>query len=255
MYGQSGTGKTTFAATFPDPILWLVCSGGNRPGELKSIDTPANRARITPKIIHDTAAVREYLREAGDYATVVLDHATGLADLILKELLHVEELPAQKGWGLASQQQWGQVALQCKEYFRAMLNLPNHVVILAQERTFGGKDDGLDPELVRPVVGAALTPSVTGWLNPACDYVVQTYKRPRTEVITTVVAGKTLRTTQRVKGLDFCLRVEPHDVYTTKFRLPGGVQIDAIPNPSYDKVLALVEGRYAPEGETGTAAK
>src|ERR1044072_7380628 len=40
LYGVSGTGKTTLWATFPGPILAIICSGGNRSGELRSIKTP-----------------------------------------------------------------------------------------------------------------------------------------------------------------------------------------------------------------------
>src|SRR5262245_12287987 len=54
VYGQSGTGKTTFAATFPGRTLWLLCSGGHKPGELRSIDTPENRRRIRAQIIRET---------------------------------------------------------------------------------------------------------------------------------------------------------------------------------------------------------
>lgn len=251
LYGESGSGKTTLASKFPDPILWLLCSGGNRPGELKSIDTPENRQRITPKIIRTTTEIRNYLVSAADgrYATIVLDHATGLADLILKEILGLAELPAQKGWGLASQQQYGQLALQCKETFRAMLNLPGNVVIVAQQRTFGGKEDGGDPELIKPTVGAALTPSVTGWLNPAVDYVCQMFKRPKMERQTVKVGNQDRVMERRVKGVDYCLRVEPHDVFTTKFRTTRPELLpDVIVNPDYDKIVAAIRGELTAEG-------
>jgi hypothetical protein len=251
LYGESGSGKTTLASRFPDPLLWIICSGGNRPGELKSIDTPENRTRITPRVIRTTQLMRGYLEEAADgrYATVVLDHATGLADLILKEILGLDDLPVQKGWGTASQQQYAQLSLQCKEIFRAILNLPTNVVIIAQQRTFGGKDDGGDPEILRPTVGAALTPSVTGWLNPACDYVCQMFKRPRMDRVKTSVGGKDRWIERRGKGVEYCLRVEPHDVFMTKFRIPGGVTVDSIVNPDYDKLAALINGQPAIEQE------
>ena len=84
IYGRSGTGKTTLWATFPKPILCLVCSGGKRPGELKSIDTPENRKLITPKIVTRIDDIREELDGASEFATVVLDHASWLQDLALK---------------------------------------------------------------------------------------------------------------------------------------------------------------------------
>lgn len=243
LYGQSGTGKTTFWATFPGPVMCLVCSGGNKPGELRSIDTPEYRQKITPVIVESSDELKNVLeKEAAGYATVVLDHATGLADLILKEVLGILELPAQKGWGLASQQQYGQVSLQAKEYLRAMLNLPGNVVIVAQERVFGGGEEQ-QSDVLRPTVGAALTPSLVGWLNPACDYVVQTYKRPKTKEVTTQVGNKSVTTRQRDKGVDYCLRTEPHDTYTTKFRIPRGIPLpECIVDPTYDKMMSLIRG-------------
>ncbi len=46
IYGRSGTGKTTLWATFPGPILAVICSGGNKPGELKSINEPKYRNKV-----------------------------------------------------------------------------------------------------------------------------------------------------------------------------------------------------------------
>lgn len=244
LYGASGTGKTTLWATFPGPISVGICSGGNKPGELRSIDTPENRARIRPTVLNSSDEFRAWLEADGDCETRVLDHATGFADMILTEILG-RPLPAQKGWGLASQQQYGQLALLCKEGFRSLLNLPCNVVIVAQERVFGGREDG-GSEVIQPTVGAALTPSVTGWLNPACDYVLQTFKRA--EVIRTERSvgegklAKTVTTETRTGKVEYCLRCEPHEVFQTKFRVPGGVKQDVIVNPSYAKLLAASKG-------------
>lgn len=254
LYGASGTGKTTLWATFPGPILCLICSGGNRPGELKSIDTPENRKKIKPVVIRSVKQVEDELGAGVGYSTIVLDHATGFADLIIKELLGLDDIPVSKArkagkgesWSLVSQQQYGQLAVICKETFRSILNFHGNVIIVAQERTFGGKEDGGDPEILKPTVGAALTPSVTGWLNPACDYVVQTFKRPRMEEVKTIIAGKPMVTQKRGKGVDYCLRVEPHDTFMTKFRVPGGIKTDVIVDPTYDKIQAIIRGESQP---------
>jgi hypothetical protein len=260
LYGRSGTGKTRTAATFPDPILWLLCSGGNRPGELRSVDTPENRRRIRPVVLRSSDQLRQELQAltgpAGVApATVVLDHASGFSDLVLKEILGYSldrELPAQKGWGLASQQQYGQCTAQCKEHLRALLNLPCNVVVIAQERTFGG-DEGDLSEIVKPTVGPALQPSLAGWLGPACDYVCQTFIRPKLVLTKAQVGKATVETRTRARNeFEFCLRTGPHDVYHTKFRVPTGAPPlpDAVVLPdnppagvsAYDKILALTKG-------------
>lgn len=247
VYGESGSGKTTIASSFPAPINWLICSGGDRPGELRSIDTPENRKRIRPVVVTSFDQFRSEVEavKKGDGTTVVLDHASGFADLVLASIIG-KPVPAQKSWGLASQQQYGQLSLQCKEAFRELLSLPINVVILAQQRTFGGKDDGADPDLIKPTVGAALTPSVTGWLNPACDYVAQAYKRPRMVSRKRKIGGEEVVTVERDKGVEYCLRVGPHDVFMTKFRVPGGVEVDEIVlgkgDSAYQRIVGLIKG-------------
>jgi hypothetical protein len=246
IYGRSGTGKTTLWSTFPGPIKACICSGGVNPGELKSIDTPENRKKIDPKVIDHTDQINEIIDEAkaGGIGTFVLDHGSGMQDLTLKQILGLEELPAQKSWGMASQQDYGQSSLMCKELFRAMLSLPCNVVIVAQERTFGNNDD--PDSILTPTIGAALTPSVTGWLNPACDYVVQTFIRPKmlTSTKTVKVGNKTkdVSVTARGKGVEYVLRTEPHDIYQTKFRKPKGQPLpDVIIDPSYQKIVQLIK--------------
>lgn len=250
VYGASGTGKTSFAATFPDPILWLLCSGGNRPGELKSIDTPANRKRIKPHVVTSTGHFRELCAGAKHgFQSVVLDHATGFSDLILAEIIGLspDQIPEQKSWGLASQQQYGQLGIQFKELMKGLLGLPTNVVVIAHERQHGGGDDAAGSEVIRPTVGAALTPSCAGWLNGACDYVCQTFLRPKFKTRTVTVgqgeAKKTREVQERDKGVEYVLRTEPSDVYHTKFRMPRGTaNLFDIVDPQYFKVKALING-------------
>ncbi len=243
LYGRSGTGKTTLWATFPKPILALVCSGSRRPGELRSIDTPANRKtiqRVDVKTPDDVLELAKYQDDAGKYATVVLDHASGLQDRVLAEILGIDDLPEQKSWGMASREQYGQAALKTKELLRSLLNLSCNVVIVAQEREFNTEAEG---ELLMPYVGSALSPSVTGWLNPACDYVVQTFLRKPVVVTRTKVAGKVVERKALGKGVEYCLRTGPDAVYTTKFRLPKGTPLpEVIVDPSYDKIVKLIQG-------------
>lgn len=246
VYGQSGSGKTTLWATFPKPILCLIVSGGNRPGELRSINTPENRKTIKQVVIQNPSEVSEVLLYAQEKAfkTVVLDHVTGLQDLVLADILNVDQLPAQKGWGMATQQQYGACTLRCKELLREMLSMPQNVFIVAQERVF---DNDGDNDLIQPHVGAGLTPSLAGWLYTACDYICQTFKKQREELKETTIGkgkdAKTITTKQKVKGVDYCLRTGPDPVYTSKFRLPKGVPLpDALIDPDYDKILSLING-------------
>jgi len=241
IYGRSGTGKTTLWATFPGPILCLVCSGGKRPGELRSVDTPEYREKITPRIVTSADSLRRELESAVDYETVVLDHASGLQDLLLKEVLGLDELPAQRSWGMAQQSDWGQCALMMKEVLRAILSLRCNRVIVAQEREFNVDTES---KLLMPYVASATTPSVVGWLNPACDYIVRTVLRKQT-VERKVKIGTKVCTRQVETGeMEYALQVGPDDVFTTKFRKPrGGAKLpDFIVDPDYDKIMELIRG-------------
>lgn len=251
LYGESGSGKTTLWGSFPGQILAVICSGGNKTGELLSLGTE----ELRKKIKHVTLETATELREIVDYCegnpgfkTIVLDHVSGLQDMVLKEILGIEKIPEQKGWGVATQQQYGQCTQQCKEYLRALLNLNLNVVIIGQQRTFGGRDDGLDPELISPTVGVATVPSLAGWLYPACDYVLQTFKRPVMEEVVTKIGNKEHKTRKRGKGVQYCVRCEPHDVFTTKFRVPKGTPLpDVIVDPSYEAIMAVINGESAPK--------
>lgn len=238
LYGRSGTGKTTFWSTFPKPILAVVCSGGKRSGELRSVQ---NIKGIKKYNLGDTSEIIPLTKELEDceYKTIVLDHATYLADLTLKEILGLDDIPTQKTWGIATQQVWGQVGVKMKEFLRSFLDLPQHVVIVAQEREFNTDNES---ELIAPYVGAALSPSVVGWLNPACDYIFQTFLRRGTEEKKTKIAGK-VRTRKVQGGIEYCLRTGPDDVYTTKFRVPKGHQLpEVVVDPSYDKIVDILKG-------------
>jgi ABC-type glutathione transport system ATPase component len=108
IYGRSGTGKTTLWGTFPKPILALLCSGGDRTGELRSLDTAANRKRIKYVVIEEPEELKEviqYQHEEEEFATIVLDHVSDFQNLVLRKILGTDVLPEQKSWGMATREQ------------------------------------------------------------------------------------------------------------------------------------------------------
>lgn len=169
IYGLSGTGKTTLWATFPKPILCLVCSGSKSSGELRSINTKEYRKSIKQLVINhrdEIPAISEYIEGTDEFSTVVLDHVTGLQDITLRDILGLESLPPQASWGMARQQDWGQCSLQMKESLRSLLGLSTNVVIVGQERSFNTSEDGNSSQFTEfplmPFVATALTPSTVG---------------------------------------------------------------------------------------------
>lgn len=236
IYGQSGKGKTTLWSSFPKPILAAIASGA---GETRSIRNVKDIQAVALEDEAELADLVKMQRTTGKYATVVLDHATGYQDLLMKKVLQVSTLPAQMGWGSATQQNWGDVAAGAKERFRDLLSLDCNVVIVCQEREFNTENNS---DLLMPYVSTALSPSITGWLGPNVDYLVQMFIRLHKMQITRVVGGQ--KVTDEKETIQYCARTGPHPVYATKFRIPKGTPLpDAVVDPDYNKLIALIEGK------------
>lgn len=248
MYGEPKTGKTSFLGTVPGNILWLMASGGKASGELKSIDTPENRARIRAENITNSEQLNDLMNTAGEYDAVVLDHVTGLGDIILQEVLGEEEVIVQKRYGIATQQQYGQVANLIKKALYKLFSTPAHTFVVAQQRSKGGGGDEVvvaDDDIVATTVGPDVGQSVGRYLVPSVDYIVQTFTRAKfvTEKGQKVNGIQMPDTKVKQKGVEYCMRVGPHDKYLTGFRIPRGRTLpDVIVDPTFEKVQKLIKG-------------
>ena len=259
-YGRGKTGKTRFASSFPKPMLIVgtedgtksICSGSRAKGTLKSgapiralllggKETGIDFVRILRS--DDTDEIVALVPKNG-YKTVVNDTAGGVQDTILKEILNLDNAPVQKSWGLTDMQTWGVVGMQFKERMRQLLDLADrhgtNVVVIAHERNFN--ESGSSDVMVASV-GAALTPSAAAWLNAACDYICQTYIREQSVTEKKQQGSATINVTRKTGRKEYCLRVGPHEIFMTGFRLPPGVELpDSIVNPTYEKIAALIRG-------------
>ena len=245
VYGRSGTGKTTFWGTFPGKILTVLCSGGRHSGELLSLSTAEYKKKISEVQLQSASELKEliqHVQEEGGYETIVIDHVTQLQDLVLQEVLGLDEIPEQLSWGIATQEQYGQVSLQLKTYLREVLSLPCNVVIIAQERTFNSNDETSGSSALQPFIAPALSPSAVGWLLNAVDFVVETFIRKKIEVKTIKIRGKDKKKEVDTGEVEYCLRTAPDDIYSTKFRKPKGKELPKeIVDPTYDKIVNLLK--------------
>lgn len=241
-YGRGKTGKTRLASTFPKPLLIVGTEDGTKSIiGIKGIDFI--RLRTSSEVDEVAALLRE-----GKYASAVLDTGGGLQDLILKEVLGLDDIPVQKSWGMTDRQTWGVVGAQFKERMRSLIDLADthgiNVVVIAHERSFKDDDDKVS-DLVFPTVGAALTPSAAGWLNAACDYICQTFVGEQTTEAEIDIGGTKVKQTQKTGKIEYCLRVGPHPVMMTGFRLPPGYSLpDFIVDPSYAKIVQVIKGEF-----------
>lgn len=267
LYGRPKSGKTRMACTFPKPLLILGSEKGTKSVKgLTGIDF-FQLVKCT-----DLSWWVEYLKKGGPskwkngkksvdnrdrplpgndpYDTGVLDNGTGLRDLRIKEILGLEELPVQKGFGFASRDQWMECAQSMKHLLRPLFLLfregtLKNIVVVAQEQNYGGGENGeAASDLIKPTVSSALGKSLCDWINAECDSIGQTLIRMKTVRTTRSVAGKQVAMVERTGAIEYCLRVQPDEVYYAGIRVQQGREIkqDFIVDPSYEKLLKVIKG-------------
>ena len=241
VYGLGKRGKTRLACSFPKPLLLIGTEDGTASlGKMKGVQfVQLQRTTDLDELLP--------LVSDGKYESVVLDTAGGLQDMILKEILGLEDMPIQKTWGIAKQGDWQTCGSQTKERLRAFLDLAAkanaYVVIIAHERDFSKGDESDNDLGVFPTVGSALTPSVAGWLNGACDYIGQCFLQEEVTIKKRKIGKKVTESRQKTGKIEYCLRIGPHPIYMTGFRVsPDVVLPDCIVNPSYQKIQSVIDG-------------
>ena len=235
IYGRSGSGKTTFSATFPKPMLLLDVNdqGTDSISDVEDVDV----MQITSW--EDLEKAYWYLKENPDeYKTVVIDTLSQLQELVINKLIS-----ARDGAGALSQREWGEVGSKLRIWIIHFRNLPMEVVFVAQERVFD-VDLDLDPEtMLDPEVGPRLMPSVTAHLNASVHTIANTFIRRKIRKKEVKRKGSKKTKTKEISETQFCLRVSPDPVYATKIRKPKGIKFPGvIVNPCYEDILDIIQG-------------
>jgi hypothetical protein len=241
IYGQTKTGKTRLACTFPKPLLLIGAEDGTKSvSNVKGVDFVRLQASKEVKDLIDGAITD------GKYKTVVLDTATSLYDIVVKEILNLAELPLSRSWGMAKRDQWTQAANIMKERLWSLLHVSEvqgtSILILAQEKNANEESEGQSSELLTPNIGASVSKSVRGLLDMTCDYICQTFIREQT--VEEVIKGTSTVMSKLTGKKEYCLRVGAHALYKTGFRLPpGGDGLpEAIINPTWTQIEKLIQG-------------
>ncbi len=242
VYGRSGSGKTTFAATFPKPLLLLDVSdkGTDSISDVEDVNV------MDVETWQDFELAYWYLKEnPEEYETVVVDTLSQLQELAIKKILleKYKEDEDQSEWGSLSQREWGEVTSVLKTWITHYRNLPMEVVFIAQDRVFE-VDEDLDPEtMLDPEVGPRLAPSVTKHLNASVHSIGNTFIRRRIRHKEVKRRGSKKTKTKEIPETQYCLRIGPDPVYATKIRKPKGIKVPAvIVDPHYEDILELIQG-------------
>lgn len=246
VYGRSKTGKTSLFGTMPRPSLLIGSEDGTASiSGLKDVDfVKINSTEEFTELISMIPESR--------YKSVGLDTGGGFQDIILKEVLDLDEVPLQRTYGMGTakfkdgRQMWGVVGMQFKEhivrFYRLADDCLTDMMIIAHERNF--TDEEKTHELLVPTVGAALTPSVSNWLNGASNIICQTFVREVTETVRTKVAGKEITQKKKTGKAEFCLRLGQHPIYLTGIQCKKKATDipDIIVDPSFDKIKRAIDG-------------
>lgn len=244
LYGRSGTGKTTVAASWPGPILYLDVSdrGAKSIRDVKGI----KKRRIAS--FEDFEETYWWLKENPErYRTIIVDTVSQLQRIVVQEKTDAKGKKGRAAgdWGTLTQRDWGDISALLKEWitnYRDLVDLGMDVVFIAQDRTFNaGEDEDLDEQLA-PEVGPGLSPATAKALNAAVDFIGNTFIRTRI-VKAKPAPGKKVARGPDTEVIEYCMRVGPNSLYVTKVRKPKSIEAPAvIVDPDYDEIMAIIEG-------------
>jgi hypothetical protein len=231
LYGESGTGKTALSSTWPKPMLVLdIAEKGTRTiRQVKGVDV------IPIETWDDFVETYWYLKTGkgkGKYKTVSLDQVSQLQDLAIAQVRAEKNMKEKEPM---SQRLWGEASGRLKTWmynFRELQSAGMHVIFIAHQRE--SKSDESDENQIEPSIGARLMPSVASFLNGAVSSIGNTFIRERF-----VKEGK-----EKIRKVEYCLRVGPHAIYRSKIRRPptAGLLPDVIVNPTFEKLEAISRG-------------
>lgn len=245
LYGRSGSGKTTLAATWPKPILYFNIrdNGTDSIHDVDDIDVvdinTSEELKDQILWLHKQANRGKLL-----YKTVVLDTMTQLQSILVEEMgekvkARLEGKKKRAGdFGSLQLQEWGMIAGDMKAVIMDIRNLPVESIFIAQEKIHNaGEEDDDGNDQIAPEVGTRLMKSVNADLCASTSIVGNTFIRVK--LIKEKIDGKTVRRVEK----QFCLRLGPNEVYTTKIRKPKGVEVaDYIVDPTFRKLKKIMKG-------------
>jgi hypothetical protein len=246
IYGRSGTGKTTLASSWPKPILYLNIADNGEESimDVEDVDVVdiTSSEELKEQILW---LAKKAARNKLIYKTVILDTMTQLQGLLVREIVAKEKINTKKkrpgDFGTLTRQHWGAIAGDLIEAIMDIRGLPVNSVFIAQERVFNvgdEEDDGANA--LAPEVGTKLMPSVNKDLCASVNIVANTFIKIK------VIKEKDPETKKPVRRVEtqFCLRLGPNEVYTTKIRKPKGIEApDYIVDPTFRKIMKIVKGR------------
>jgi hypothetical protein len=258
LYGSNRVGKTYLSCQFPKPLALLSCEpekgGGAKTVKLvpgifiKKIRDKAHLIGLAEELAHDTY-----------FKTVVIDSATSLQDLILKELMGLAKVPVQLNWGTVPEDAYRERSEQAKEVLRLFLeDVPKNIIVTAKEKDHTkreerqSKQDRLRTFVPESFFSADLGAATAGWLADACSYLGRLYVEKELKLVRQEVqigeekqvieewvpTGRSIRR----------LRTMYHQNFAAGFKSERPENVpEWINNPSFKLIEKVIKGERLPE--------
>lgn len=197
LYGPTGSGKSTAAASAPGQILWVNSDGPNALAYARKTARASNKAifevRVEPgQDVRQT--LRDVIKHVRDHRppevqTVVVDTIAKVREALIAQLV----VQSAKN----SLQQYGDVAKALGGFVRTMRDLPVNLVILAHEDVQDADGD----RIVRPLIGGALTETIPGEMDIVAYCSTHRGDDKKVEYLGQLVEGRGRRAKDRSGGL------------------------------------------------------
>jgi hypothetical protein len=227
IYGPQGVGKTSFAATCPDPIVFDL----NEKGTSVLIGTGAKRRRIyTFEMIQKGYWFLKNGKH--NFETAVLDTMTMAESIALNYVMGKgAEMDASKDKEMPTIRDYGSRSLLMKRLILDFRNLDMNTVFVVQERK--SKEDDIQSD--DPSVFPDLSAAVGVFINAAVDIVGRMYTKE-----------KTIKKGNKTETIDeYFMRLKGNQIYKAKCRVPRGAYCPRIiKDPTFDKIRSIYMGEY-----------
>lgn len=225
IYGKSNSGKTSLAATFPKPMLHVKIGddGRNAIKDVKGIqyisaDTLSDLTEICKEVLHDKT-----------FKSVVYDTFSMVVEMWKKENLTDKKGKMKK----MTQPDWGELMNETNTFIRSFAEQAKNKYAIVTGHEILEALEGLEDELL-PDGRIAINKGSRTYLEGIANLGLHT-TRIQKEKTDDEGNTKTL--------VKFAVDIGPNVFYWTKCQTTKNIKLPSrIINPTYDKIMAVLEG-------------
>lgn len=223
IWGKSGTGKTALGATFPKPMLYIQVGDD---GSNTIADTEGVMA-VRAESLADLKDTAQGLMTDKKYKTIFVDTFS----MITNEW--IDKNATQKNKKM-TQQMWGEIKIDSEEFIKIFHKLAlSHIVVLSCHES-NDSIEGMEDEIL-PDIRPSVTKGARTYLEGMANYGIHTTKLKKT-----IISKKTGQEKEVVR---YAVHIGANPYYWTKLQINPGIQVpDIVINPTYDKLMGIIQG-------------